>query len=81
MSGYHLTRHAKNNLRLFRIDRSDVDQTIDPSNKVADEGKYTIYLKQFPAKYGGLPLKVVTNDPDKAVISAYPLKRGWKERT
>ena len=68
-------------ITFWEIDRPDVDQTIQPLNKVATEGKYTIYLKQFPAKYAGFPLKVVTNDTDKAIISAYPLKRGWKERS
>ena len=82
MSGYRLSRHARNNLRLYRIERAEVDATIQHPDKVDSEDTHTVYLKRFAGRFYEVPLKVVMNDKDKEVVSAYPLiRKKWRRKT
>ncbi len=81
MSEHRLSRHAKNNLRLYKIERAEVDAAIERPDKVDSEDVYTVYLKKFAGRFDDVPLKVVANDADNVVVSAYPLiRRKWRHK-
>lgn len=72
-----LSRHVRNNMRLYGISESDIIETVETPDHVGKEGTKTIVLKTLPKKFAGYPLKVVYEGSGKAttIITAYPLKR------
>ncbi len=73
----NLSRHVRNNMRLYKITEQDIIGAIDTPDERSEESGRLIGLKRFPGKYSGCPLKVVyrKTGPAITVITAYPLKR------
>lgn len=71
------SRHARNNMRLYKIPESDILDTLKSPDVTENEGNKTIAVKQFRNKFSDYPLKVVYRKVEKEVfvITAYPLKR------
>jgi hypothetical protein len=72
-----ISRHARNNIRLYKISETDIIEAIKSPDSSGKEGNKLIALKKFQDKFSGYPLKVVyevTNE-DILVITAYPLKK------
>lgn len=72
-----LSRHVRNNMRLYRISESDIIETVEHPDRVGREGTKSIALKVLPKKFAGYPLKVVDqgSGEETTVITAYPLKK------
>lgn len=72
-----LSRHVKNNLRLYKITEKDIIETMGSPDSTDREGDKVISLKRFPGKFSGYPLKVVYKKTanEITVVTAYPLKR------
>ena len=72
-----LSRHAKNNIRLYKIAEKDIIETIKLPDSTNKEGNKLVAIKKFQKKFSGYPLKVVyeKTGPDIKVITAYPLKK------
>lgn len=72
-----LSRHVRNNMRLYGISESDIIRTIETPDRVETEGSKSIAFKALPRKFSGYPLKVVYEGSGRetTVITAYPLKR------
>ena len=77
-----LSRHARNNMRLYRISREEIEETLAQPDRVEVEGTRKVAYKTLPSRFGGLPLKVVYVEEagEIVVITAYPLKRGFRRR-
>lgn len=68
-------------MRLYRIARGEIEETIQTPDFTAREGRYHIAHKSFPGRFGSLPLKVIfVVEKEPIVISVYPL-RGIRWRT
>jgi len=72
-----LSRHARNNIKLYNIDEDDIRKTIELPAIIDKEGIKTIAIREFGGKYSGYPLKVVYEKIEKElfVITTYPLKK------
>jgi len=69
-------------MRLYRITRTEIEETIQASDFAGREGRYHIALKTFPGRFGSVPLKVIyVVEQEAFVVSAYPL-RGvrWRKK-
>ncbi|MDI6788724.1 MAG: DUF4258 domain-containing protein [Planctomycetota bacterium] len=77
-----LSRHAKNNMRLYGITEEEIEEVINSPERHQYERNYQISLKSLSGRFGGLPLKVVfVAEKDEAVIiTAYPLRKGYRRR-
>lgn len=75
-----LSRHAKNNMRLYGIAREEIEQTIRSPEHIGQEFGRQIALKSFEGRFSGLPLKVVFvwEKDEPLVITAYPLKKAYR---
>tara|TARA_Y100000031_G_C8191479_1_gene371603 strand:+ start:901 stop:1140 length:240 start_codon:yes stop_codon:yes gene_type:complete len=77
-----LSRHVKNNMRLYGIRENDILNVVESPDKTFSEGNKTVAMKSFPGRFSGYPLKVVHDKIGKTnffVITAYPLKRkNWR---
>ncbi len=71
------SRHARNNIRLYKISETDIINTIELPDSSDKEGNRLIAFKKFPKKYDGYTLKVVyeIKAGETFVITAYPLKK------
>jgi len=71
-----LSRHARNNIRLYGIEIGEIDTAITSPDEFKREGIKHMALKQFPNRFSGFPLKVVylKKGQEIFVITAYPLK-------
>ena len=76
------TRHARNNVRLYRISPSHIESAIREPEHAELQDRRTVVYKRFPEHYNNLPLKVVfeTTGDDNVIVPAYPHK-GSKTRT
>lgn len=77
-----LTRHAKNNVKLYKIRLEDIEEVLEEAEiKDTEEDRY-IAIKRIKRKFGNLPLKVVymIENDDKIIITAYPLRKTFKRR-
>lgn len=77
-----ISRHARNNIRLYQISREEIEETIEAPDSTGKEGRHDIAYKLFPARFGSLPLKVVyvLEDEMPFVITAYPLRQvHWRK--
>ena len=71
------SRHAKNNMRLYKIAEQDIIKVIETPDSTRKEGVRLTALKQFSNKFSGYSLKVVYERSEKetTIITAYPLKK------
>ena len=71
------SRHARNNMRLYKISESDIMETIESPDSADREMNKRTSLKGFSNRFSGYPLKVVYDiiEGEIMVITAYPLKR------
>ncbi len=77
-----ITRHAKNNIKLYKIRMEDIEEVLKEGEiRHIEEDKY-IALKRIKGKFGNMPLKVVytMENDDKIIITVYPLKRTFERR-
>jgi len=77
-----LTRHAKNNMRLYKITEKDIKIVLEqPETKFTEKDKY-IAIKKIENKFEDMPLKVVykVEKGIKIIITAYPVKKIYKRR-
>ncbi len=72
-----LSRHAKNNLRLYKIAKRDITEAVESPDFTDKEGNALIAIKEFLSKFSGYPLKVIYEKKGGQikVITAYPLKK------
>ena len=71
------SRHAKRRMKLYKLKHEDIKQVIHNGEQIL-KSKKIVYLLNLPKfKY---PIKVVAeNEEDYLyIITAYPLKRGYK---
>ena len=76
-----LSRHARNNTRLYKISEIDIIEAIESPDILDMEENKMIAVKKYLDKFSGYPLKVVYEKIDKEVfiITAYPLKKkSWR---
>lgn len=72
-----LSRHARNNIRLYKISKTDIIETIESPDLSDKEGSKLIALKKFPNKFSGFHLKVVYEKTghEITIVTIYPLKK------
>lgn len=72
-----ISRHARNNIRLYKISEIDILKTLDSPDTLDTERDKTIAIKTFKDKYSGYPLKIVYKKVinELFIITAYPLKK------
>ena len=72
-----ISRHAKNNMRLYKISERDIVEAIESADVADKEEDKLVVLKKFRGKYSGYPLKVVYERTENQlfIITAYPLKK------
>jgi hypothetical protein len=72
-----LSRHARNNIRLYKIELRDILLTIRSPDQTVMEGNRNVALRTHPNRFSGYPLKVVyeQSGEDITIITAYPLKK------
>jgi hypothetical protein len=54
-----ISRHARNNMRLYNISEGDIMDTIESPDVSGKEGEKVVVMKKFQNKFSGFPLKVV----------------------
>ncbi len=73
------SRHAKNNMRLYRITAADVELAMAAPDDRDQEGDYLIVYRQFFRRFGSLPIKVVyIIEKEPVIVSVYPLKKSYR---
>lgn len=72
-----LSRHARNNMRLYKFSEVDIMSALASPDEEKKEGNRMTAIKPLPGRFAGYPLKVVyeTIGEEVAVITAYPLKK------
>jgi hypothetical protein len=72
-----LSRHARSNMRLYKISEMDILNTIKSPEGSTKEEERLIAMRKFPGKFSGYPLKVVyqKSDDEPFIITVYPLKK------
>jgi hypothetical protein len=72
-----LSRHVKNNMKLYGIAAEDIEKTVREPDTAGTEGGKTVALRKFGRRFLGYPLKVVyeKTGAEEFVITAYPIKR------
>jgi hypothetical protein len=72
-----ISRHARNNMRLYKISEKDISEAIESADVEEKEGYKLVALKQFRNKFSGYPLKVVYERMANQlfIVTAYPLKK------
>ena len=72
-----ISRHARNNMRLYEISIKDIQKTVELPDIAEKEGEKMIAIKNFQDRFSGFPLKVVYKkiEDELFVITAYPLKK------
>ena len=76
-----LSRHSRNNIRLYKISEKDIVDAIQTPDLSNIEEHKIIAVKKFAGRFSGHPLKVVYEKTGKElfVITAYPLKKkSWR---
>jgi hypothetical protein len=76
-----LSRHVRNNMRLYGISEDDIIKTLKKPDTLKAEGTRKVALRKFSGKFKGYPLKVVYGKEagEPFIITAYPLKRkAWR---
>ena len=72
-----ISRHARNNMRLYNISEGDILDAIDSPDVSGREGDKVVAVKKFRDKFSGFPLKVVYEmiENELFIITAYPIKK------
>jgi len=72
-----ISRHARNNMRLYKISEKDILGAIESAEASFREGSKKVALKKFRDRFSGYPLKVVyeTAGNELIIVTVYPLKR------
>jgi hypothetical protein len=72
-----ISRHARNNMRLYNISERDILNAIDSPDVSGREGDKVVAVKKFQDKFSGFPLKVVYEKigNELFIITAYPIKK------
>ena len=72
-----ISRHARNNMRLYNISERDILNAIDSPDVSGSEGGRVVAVKKFQNKFSGFPLKVVYEriGNELFIITAYPIKK------
>jgi hypothetical protein len=72
-----ISRHARNNMRLYNISGGDILDAIDSPDVSGREGDKVVAVKKFQDKFSGFPLKVVYEmiENELFIITAYPIKK------
>ena len=72
-----VSRHAKNNMKLYGITEEEISETMQWRDYADKEGVKSIAIKKFSDRFSGHPLKVVFKKvaSDVFVITTYPLKK------
>jgi hypothetical protein len=72
-----ISRHARNNMRLYNISERDILNAIDSPDVLGREGDKVVAVKKFQDKFSGFPLKVVYEKigNELFIITAYPIKK------
>jgi hypothetical protein len=71
------SRHARKNMRLYKIEEQDILKVLEEPDSTSREGGRLTAFKQFSKKFSGYTLKVVyeRSKKDTTIITAYPLKK------
>ena len=71
------SRHARNNMRLYKITEQDIMETIRSPNHTDREDGKLIAVKKCINRFSGYVLKVVykKSEEEIMIITAYPLKK------
>ena len=72
-----ISRHARNNIKLYNISEGDIMDAIESPDVTGKEGDKVVVMKKFKNKFSGFPLKVVYEKIGNQhfIITAYPIKR------
>ena len=72
-----ISRHARNNMRLYNISEGDILDATDSPDVSGREGDKVVAVKKFQDKFSGFPLKVVYEmiENELFIITAYPIKK------
>jgi hypothetical protein len=72
-----ISRHARNNMRLYNISERDIMDAIDSPDVSGEEGDNVVAMKKFQDKFSGFPLKVVYEKigDELFIITTYPIKK------
>jgi hypothetical protein len=72
-----ISRHARNNMRLYNISERDILNAIDSPDLSDREGDKVVAVKKSQDKFSGFPLKVVYEKigNELFIITAYPIKK------
>jgi len=72
-----ISRHARNNMRLYNISERDILNAIDSPDLSGREGDKVVVVKMFQDKFSGFPLKVVYEKIENKlfIVTSYPLKK------
>ncbi len=72
-----ISRHARNNMRLYNISERDILNAINSPDVSGREGDKVVAVKKFQDKFSGFPLKVVYEKKGNElfIITAYPIKK------
>ena len=72
-----ISRHARNNMRLYKISEKDILDAIESAEVSSREGGKGVVLKKFRDRFSGYPLKVIYEKlgNELFVVTVYPLKR------
>lgn len=72
-----ISRHARNNMRLYNISERDIINAIDSPDVSGRGGDKVVAVKKFQDKFSGFPLKVVYEKigNELFIITAYPIKK------
>ena len=71
------SRHARNNMRLYKITEKDILKVLEEPDSTSRERGRLSAFKQFSNKFSEYALKVVyeRSKKDTTIITAYPLKK------
>jgi hypothetical protein len=72
-----ISRHARNNMRLYNISERDILDAIDSPDLSGREGDKVVVVKMFRDKFSGFPLKGVYEKIENKpfIVTNYPLKK------
>jgi hypothetical protein len=72
-----ISRHARNNMRLYKISERDVMSAVESPDVSTKEENRIVAMKRFRGKFSRYPLKVVYEKIENEVfiLTAYPLKK------
>ena len=72
-----ISRHARNNMRLYKIREADILSAVESPGVSVTEENRMVAIKKFGDKFMGYPIKVVYENMEKEIfiLTDYPLKR------